>query len=454
MNSQKLLFTLYVLFTSLATLSGQPIGIVKAEMNSDSYVTVYLKAGKNPLDTSKLQFFENDKQISYIRDTAAIAEFTFLTDILFVLNSDANSDSLKVKMILDCVQKSEINSRINFAFFQNEEETMRKPRFASPEFSKNFAFFDTYTQEVSPKPKNVTITFCSFLNLLYETSSAAESAQNKRAFVFVTDSIPVSNFQKTCFDELGKFDIPLYFVFTDSVSRKAEEKLITLSSGSGGLYTNATPETIEEIIVSYIKDIDLHTITDNEQLSVLRFKSSQKNFRNTFTVVYGTDTIQSYFLSSEKVGDASYGSAPYLILIFILTTLLIITLFVKSKRKRKISDTKTITEEKFSPKIIKAAGSRVYAELYVISKENSKKYILTAHSTTIGRAGENSISVSDTTMSAFHAKIWLEDGDYFLEDLDSTNGTMLNGKRVQKSKLADKDFIQMGTSSARFSHKL
>jgi hypothetical protein len=49
--------------------------------------------------------------------------------------------------------------------------------------------------------------------------------------------------------------------------------------------------------------------------------------------------------------------------------------------------------------------------------------------TTIGRALDNRVVVSDKFASRYHARIWREASGYRLEDLDSMNGTFVNGER-------------------------
>ena len=66
--------------------------------------------------------------------------------------------------------------------------------------------------------------------------------------------------------------------------------------------------------------------------------------------------------------------------------------------------------------------------------------------TTIGRNSENSITIQDKMLSGNHARIFIDDGLYFLDDLDSTNGTYLNGERIEKDQveLRSGDVISIG----------
>ncbi|MCF6278540.1 MAG: FHA domain-containing protein, partial [Anaerolineales bacterium] len=57
-------------------------------------------------------------------------------------------------------------------------------------------------------------------------------------------------------------------------------------------------------------------------------------------------------------------------------------------------------------------------------------YALEDGQITIGRDPSNSISINDSEVSRNHARMNLQGGKFVLEDLGSTNGTMVNGKRI------------------------
>ncbi len=65
---------------------------------------------------------------------------------------------------------------------------------------------------------------------------------------------------------------------------------------------------------------------------------------------------------------------------------------------------------------------------------------------TIGRDSDCEISVDDTFMSHRHARIFKEKDGYYLEDLESTNGTLLNGKPLEEDavELLDGDRLCIG----------
>ena len=69
---------------------------------------------------------------------------------------------------------------------------------------------------------------------------------------------------------------------------------------------------------------------------------------------------------------------------------------------------------------------------------------------TIGRGADNTIVVNDPSISTHHAQLLLEGDTYRLKDLDSTNGTRVNGKPVTETVLHFDDRIRFGAAEARY----
>lgn len=69
---------------------------------------------------------------------------------------------------------------------------------------------------------------------------------------------------------------------------------------------------------------------------------------------------------------------------------------------------------------------------------------------TLGRATSNSIVLLDDFASAQHAVLGYKQRAWWIEDLGSTNGTLVNGKPINKpTRVAVGDVIQIGTSKLR-----
>ena len=76
---------------------------------------------------------------------------------------------------------------------------------------------------------------------------------------------------------------------------------------------------------------------------------------------------------------------------------------------------------------------------------------------TIGREPDNKAAIPLTVLSRHHARVFAENGVWFVEDLDSANGTFYRGKQLApgvRTELKDGDIVRFGTvaMSIRFIH--
>jgi pSer/pThr/pTyr-binding forkhead associated (FHA) protein len=79
-----------------------------------------------------------------------------------------------------------------------------------------------------------------------------------------------------------------------------------------------------------------------------------------------------------------------------------------------------------------------------------KEIPLTKERTTIGRKAHNDIQIDNLAVSGEHAVIVTILNDSFMEDLGSTNGTLVNGNPVKKHFLQNNDVIELGKYKLKF----
>ncbi len=82
----------------------------------------------------------------------------------------------------------------------------------------------------------------------------------------------------------------------------------------------------------------------------------------------------------------------------------------------------------------------------ILSMDNLvlKEIPLNKERTTIGRKAHNDIQIDNLAVSGEHAVIVSILNDSFLEDLNSTNGTFVNGQQIKKHFLQNNDVIELG----------
>ena len=67
----------------------------------------------------------------------------------------------------------------------------------------------------------------------------------------------------------------------------------------------------------------------------------------------------------------------------------------------------------------------------------------------IGRAADNDVRITNPTVSAHHARIFTYLNSSYVEDLNSSNGTFLNGKRIDKHILRPGDKLKVGSHTLK-----
>jgi hypothetical protein len=75
-----------------------------------------------------------------------------------------------------------------------------------------------------------------------------------------------------------------------------------------------------------------------------------------------------------------------------------------------------------------------------------KRQRLSKRVTTVGRSRDCDVVVPDPNVSRVHAEIRQVGVDYFVVDMDSTNGVIVNGQAVKRHALTDGDVITLGTT--------
>ncbi len=72
---------------------------------------------------------------------------------------------------------------------------------------------------------------------------------------------------------------------------------------------------------------------------------------------------------------------------------------------------------------------------------------LTRATTVLGRGADADVRLPDTGVSRRHAQVQVQDGGVWVSDLGSTNGTLVNGRRVDSARLRDGDALEIGATT-------
>jgi len=87
----------------------------------------------------------------------------------------------------------------------------------------------------------------------------------------------------------------------------------------------------------------------------------------------------------------------------------------------------------------------------ILVQSDGREYAIPPDGLLIGRRADAGVPLDDAEVSRRHAEIRVREGTYFVADLGSSNGTLLNGQPVEgEAPLADGDVVQVGSATLTF----
>ncbi|MGY2083531.1 FhaA domain-containing protein [Blastococcus sp. SYSU DS0539] len=101
---------------------------------------------------------------------------------------------------------------------------------------------------------------------------------------------------------------------------------------------------------------------------------------------------------------------------------------------------------KQNPSVVGRAGSRTTSTHVLVVDGPGTRHELSTGRNVIGRGTEADIRLPDTGVSRKHVDVVLDGDVAVVEDLGSTNGTLVNGRRITRQPLSDGDVIRIGHS--------
>lgn len=297
-----------------------------------------------------------------------------------------------------------------------------------------------------------------------------------------------------CVNKAVEFDVPIYSVgFHTRVGDQYLRILERMSDKSKGEYNDAETtgdlETIYDLIFKHIQDRTVLCFTADH------FQADGEEHTVGIKILHSGQTVESSFtfVSPEEASlpvseEESLGNL-WVIVIIGLSAIFLVAVVVIRSRKRKREEEEQLAKEKQrledEKKEKEKQAEKVAEEKKAAEKKGDKKdkgvkkthvsapsprhtvisgkmpdlqgivlqfdsgnlqgqTVSVASETTIGRAEDNDIVIDDPTVSGHHCKIVVEDSRFTIVDLDSTNGTNVNGSKVSKMMITSGTALKLG----------
>lgn len=121
----------------------------------------------------------------------------------------------------------------------------------------------------------------------------------------------------------------------------------------------------------------------------------------------------------------------------------------KPINKIKPNEEKTIILS--SSNSLSSGNSTICRLEFSIGAFSGQRFDIDASGATIGRKDDNSIVLKEATISGYHAKIVFNNGNFYIEDLNSSNGTYINGRQITTTILQHGDVFKLGSNEGTIS---
>ncbi len=428
MKVKLLIFAVFI----VSRISAQKdIKIVKIDNSKFPQIELLIKGNKR-IDTSNLKIFEGKQKLNYGTFDVPYKDIKKERRILFLVNNEGFET--EKSLLLKAFSKLKKSDKINLGIMFPDKNDKIKVRFASSEFSKNHAFFKAFLS--SSKIIEYNETDCKTEKKIREYLFSGKTELKNIGIIIIGDL--KNNSMNFCSGLVKESSVPVYVLQKGNLEKEKEDKIIKICMKSGGMYTQSKSEKdIPEILKRYTDDISLDPFNTKSNLRKIIFRISGASKITKITVKYRKNA-QQFTITKPKRKQLS-DKELFLTIFSSVLLLFIVLLLLKCRKNRK----KILKDEKAEPEM-QAMNITVPIEINVKGKGINKTYFFEKHLIRIGRNPDNDIVIPDATVSGNHAVINKQGREFLIQDLGSTNGIIVNKKKIKKRILKNKDQIKLG----------
>ncbi len=273
--------------------------------------------------------------------------------------------------------------------------------------------------------------------------------------------------------------IPVYSLIYPSYNRYAGDNLKRISDNTKGLSRTVTSSSdVSNYVQDYVENFTKKAGQTIQCELLFKTTAEADGKEHKVDIDYKGTRLTAIF-NAPKGGEGFLSLTLYIVIAVLIIALIVFSIFMAILAKRKRDARKATEEKRFKEmeqknqrtqeetkrrqltdpgtshkadlKKTVISGTTQNPTLNVYLGNDKQTYNLKPTQITVGRAATNNIVVADQTISSNHALFTYEGGQYVLTDLNSTNGSFVNGKRITKQPLKNGDLIRMGAIEMKFS---
>ena len=466
---------------SMATLMANDLDIVVGEPNTDKFpeicftISVKDSLGNKitDLDTSMIRLYEDSVKNQNLSITTLgdrddqIAILIAVDASLSMAGEPIDSVKASIKAFLG---QSSNNDHIGIIAFHDSVEII------SP-FTSDMVTLSGYVDSIKAVGSDTYLHMALYKGL--EMLQENDSLPSNKALIVLSDGKDegMAYSDDDAIELALKFGIPIYSIgYHTKVAKKHLRVLERMSDKTGGEYIDA-PTTAD---LAGVYDAVYEQIQAQQTVcfSAQAFKADSLEHVININLVTESGNGNSSIVFRTPAGDGK--KLDWILIASVILLLVGVSFYMNRKakqqaeeEKKQLQDEKERLEKELSlerearsqgdqpvqdkteladrepdPRhtvISGSTGAQGYqAQFYFDSGPLSGQTVILSDGMTIGRSESNTLVIADQTVSGQHGKIEYKGNNFVIVDLNSTNGTLVNGNKISEIALKQGDRVELG----------
>ncbi len=279
--------------------------------------------------------------------------------------------------------------------------------------------------------------------------------------------------REDCENKSTSLNIPIYSVVHKTWTAYSGDNFKLLSDNTKGRFKFVDkPQTITEFLSAAL-NLEVEKSVLSYKYQIIFQPEKVQSGMNTFDLIIQDEIVKGEFIIEKKM-DTQFETILF-IAAGIGVLLIGIGFFMKSKKEEvnqpakplstpisysNIPQTPPKSEIKQpnlantivnTPPIAEvqktAIASSNIPTLKIVSVNGTQIHRIEKLPLTIGRESYNDVVIQDNSVSKKHAELYFDNGFFYLLDLDSTNGLVVNGQKIAKVQLKENEKVYLGNAT-------